>query len=670
MNTETVTWQRGEDGIVVLTFDHADRSSNTFDDDFVASFGRAVARLEREHLEVAGVVLTSGKRSFSGGLDLEELLALQPHEASRLTARLDGLKALLRRLETLGCPVVAALTGSTTGGGLELALAAHHRILLDDLTAVVGFPDVELGLLPGCGGLVRVVRLLGVDLALDRVLLSGRRFDASEAAAIGLVDELVHTPEELLPAAKRWIEATPGALQPWDAPGCPAVGGQSAVAGRPGSGVEAGLRASAPLRLPTAARRRTTAGAPDPARDAIRIAAVEAAEVDLPTAALLETDHLVRLVVGQVAKNRIQAGHFDRLHIRAGGSRPRRVPSERVRRLVVVGAGQVATGVAAAAATRGIDVVLVWGIPLLPHLESARAVERGVRRRLTAAGVGAEALQRIQLTDRLEDCREADLVVEAVGDDLEGKRRALRALDAAVGVHAIFASCTSGVPVASLSRVLEQPEDLVGLHLAQWRDRNVGLVEVITGERTSRQTVARAFDLVQQVGGTPIVIPDRGHRFSEQLLRARRDEALAALAEGVRADHLEQAARQAGYAREAFEAMRRPASTRRPGPSDGGAVQGPSSVDDLPERLLVSEALAAVRALSSGAVASEPDANVGSLLGAGFPEWTGGAVQYVRQHPGGPRGFAARAEVLAERYGSRFAPPPSIRGMASGGVGV
>jgi 3-hydroxyacyl-CoA dehydrogenase / enoyl-CoA hydratase / 3-hydroxybutyryl-CoA epimerase len=300
---ETIRYEKGPDGVVVLTMDDPTQGANTMNASWAASFTSALDRVEAEITadpeSVKGVVVTSGKRTFFAGGDLKLLIQAQPEDAAAITAEVDGIKAQLRRLETLKRPVVAAINGSALGGGLEIALACHHRIVLDGKGTELGLPEVTLGLLPGAGGVTRTVRLLGIQDALLNVLVQGQRYKPAEAVKKGLAHEVVATPEELLAKAKEWIAANPKAAQPWDTPGYKIPGGTPA-------------NPSFAANLPAfpANLRKQIKGAPMPAPRNILAAAVEGAQVDFDTALGIETRYFVDLMVGQVSKNMIQAFFF------------------------------------------------------------------------------------------------------------------------------------------------------------------------------------------------------------------------------------------------------------------------------------------------------------------------------------------------------------------------
>ena len=217
----TIKWDKGDDGIVILTLDDPNQSANTMNAAYAESISATVDRLEAEKDDIKGVVLTSAKKTFFAGGDLNDLKQATPENADEIASFVREGKNRLRRLETLGVPVVAAINGAALGGGLEICLATHHRVIVDDPKAVVGFPEVQLGLLPGAGGVVRSVRMIGIVDALMQLLLQGKRLKPAKAKELGIVDEIVATREELVPAAKAWIAAQGDefAGPPWDQKG-------------------------------------------------------------------------------------------------------------------------------------------------------------------------------------------------------------------------------------------------------------------------------------------------------------------------------------------------------------------------------------------------------------------------------------------------------------------
>uniref|UniRef100_UPI001C2F7A63 enoyl-CoA hydratase-related protein n=1 Tax=Streptomyces sp. GbtcB7 TaxID=2824752 RepID=UPI001C2F7A63 len=409
-----IHWERGADGIVVLTMDDPGQSANTMNAAYALSMRATVDRLEAERDTVTGVILTSAKKTFFVGGDLNDMIKIGPQDALRFFTFVEGIKADLRRLEQLGRPVVSAINGSALGGGLEIALSCHHRIALDAKGSRIGLPEATLGLLPGAGGVTRTVRMLGVTETLSRVLLQGLTYPPAAAEELGLLDAVVSTREDMLAAARSWIAAHPEAAQPWDA------NGHKVPGGTPAAGPLSAILPSLPATL-----RKQTGGANLPARRAILAAAVEGAQVDGDTALATESRYLVELVTGQVAKNMIKGSFFDMQHTKAGGSRPDGHPQHTARKVVVLGAGMMGAGIAHACARAGLDVVLKD--TTLARAEkgraySARVVDKAVARGSLTRGDADLILGRTHPSDRAAGAAGADLVIEAVFEDRELKR--------------------------------------------------------------------------------------------------------------------------------------------------------------------------------------------------------------------------------------------------------
>jgi 3-hydroxyacyl-CoA dehydrogenase / enoyl-CoA hydratase / 3-hydroxybutyryl-CoA epimerase len=703
----TIRWDREDDGIVVLTLDDPARAANTMNADYLRSMAETLTRLESERESISGVVLVSAKRSFFAGGDLDQLRTPGPDQGAESFARAVSVKAQFRRLETLGRPVVAALNGSALGGGLELALACHHRIAVDDPALEVGFPEVTLGLLPGAGGVVRTVRLLGLTTALTRVLLRGTRHRASDAHRLGLISALVPSADDLLPAAREWIRANPGATQPWD------VKGYRIPGGTPSTPSLAAMLPAFPATL-----RKELKNAPYPAPRNILAAAVEGAQVDLDTAFVIENRYFVELVTGQIAKNMIQAFFFD---LNAADARDvGDVPP--VHTVGVLGAGMMGAAIAFVCAKAGLDVVLkdvsveaaARGVGYSRRLV-AKAVSRG---RLTEAA-GAELLARISPADEPAALTGVDVVIEAVFEDPALKHKVFAEIEGVVAPDALLCSNTSTLPITLLAEGVRRQADFVGLHFFSPVDR-MPLVEVIRGERTGDEAMRRALALVRRLRKTPIVVNDSRGFFTSRVIGTFTNEGVAMLAEGVPAPSIEQASSQAGYPAPVLQLMDEltltlPQRIRReyaaaagdawtPHPADavidqlvdagrpgrsGGAgfyeyddgrrtrlwpglasYAKPGTVipfEDLKERLLFIEAIESVKCLDEGVLTSVSDANIGSILGIGYPGWTGGVLQYINQYTGGLPGFITRARELADRYGDRFTPPPLLLTKAARG---
>jgi 3-hydroxyacyl-CoA dehydrogenase / enoyl-CoA hydratase / 3-hydroxybutyryl-CoA epimerase len=710
---DTIRYEQSDDGIVLLTLDDPEQSANTMNAAYAASMAKTVERLEAERDEIAGVIITSAKSTFFAGGDLNDLIRATKDDAEQVATFVREGKALLRRLETLGKPVAAAINGAALGGGLEICLACHHRVIVDDPKAVVGFPEVQLGLLPGAGGVVRSVRMLGIVNALMQVLMQGQRLRPAKAKELGLVDEVVATRDHLIPAARKWIEAQGEdfAGQPWDADKKYKIPG-----GTPSTPALAANLPAFPANL-----RKQLKGANYPAPHHIMAAAVEGAQVDFDNALEIEGRYFVDLVTGQVSKNMIQAFFFDLQQVNGDRGRPEGIEPFHARKVVVLGAGMMGAAIAYVCAKAGIEVVLkdveleaaVKGKAYSEGLV-AKAIERG----RSTEEKGAALLERIHPTAEPADAQGADLVIEAVFEDPKVKAQVFAEIEPHLADAALLGSNTSTLPITGLAEGVSRPADFIGLHFFSPVDK-MPLLEIIKGDQTSDETLYRALDVAKQIGKTPIVVNDSRGFFTSRVIGTFINEGLAMLTEGVPAATVEQASSQAGYPapvlqltdelnmelsariRKAYkDAVEAEGGTWQPHPgfavvdhmleagrpgklrgagfyeyADGRRtglwpglreafppVEDPSTISlrDLEERMLFAEALETVRCLDEGVIESVADANIGSIMGIGFPGWTGGVLQYINGYEGGLPGFVSRARELAEAYGERFTPPASL----------
>lgn len=706
--SDTIRWEQDADGVVILTLDDPNQSANTMNDAYKASMRATVDRLEAEKDSITGVVITSAKKTFFAGGDLNDLKKARKEDAAEVAVMIRELKADLRRLETLGKPVVAAINGAALGGGLEICLATHHRVIVDDPKAVLGFPEVQLGLLPGAGGVTRSVRMFGIANALLQLLLQGNRHRPAAAKEMGLVDEVVATREELIPAAKAWIASNPEAVQPWD------VKGYKIPGGTPSNPKFAANLPAFPANL-----RKQIKGANYPAPHHIMAAAVEGAQVDFDVALEVEGRYFVDLVTSQVAKNMIQAFFFDLQAVQGSRGRPESLEPTSVKKVVILGAGMMGAAIAYVSAKAGIEVVLK-DVSLEAAQKgkgySEKLVAKGIERGKTTQEKGDKLLSLITPTADAADAAGADLVIEAVFEDPGVKKEVMAEIEPHLAEDALLGSNTSTLPITLLAENVSRPADFIGLHFFSPVDK-MPLLEIIKGEKTSDAAVYRALDFAKQIAKTPIVVNDSRGFFTSRVIGTFINEGISMLAEGIPAASIEQASSQAGYPAPVLQLsdelnlklMRRirkasadaagdawvghPADAvidrmldefERPGKLEGAGfyeyadgkrvrlwpglreafppVDDPASINlkDLQERLLFIEAIESVKCVDEGVIESVADANIGSIMGIGFPAWSGGVLQYINGYEGGVAGFVARARQLAEQYGERFTPPESL----------
>ncbi|GLX47177.1 3-hydroxyacyl-CoA dehydrogenase [Streptomyces hygroscopicus subsp. hygroscopicus] len=703
----TIRWEQDDTGVVTLVLDDPNQSANTMNQAFKASIEAVADRAVAEKDSIRGIIYTSAKKTFFAGGDLKEMIQAGPEDAQTVFDTATAIKDALRRIETLGKPVVAAINGAALGGGYEIALASHHRVALDAPGSKIGLPEVTLGLLPAGGGVTRTVRLMGITDALLKVLLQGTQYNPRRALENGLVHEVAETPEEMLAKARAFIDAHPESQQPWDAPGYRIPGG-----------TPANPKFAANLPAFPANLRKQTGGAPYPAPRNIMAAAVEGSQVDFATASTIETRYFTELVTGQTAKNMIQAFFFDLQAVNSGANRPKDIASRQVRKVAVLGAGMMGAGIAYSCARAGIEVVLK-DVSLEAALKgkgySEKLCAKAVSRGRTTQEKADALLARITPTGDAADVAGCDAVIEAVFEDTALKHKVFQEIESVVAPDALLCSNTSTLPITTLAEGVQRQADFVGLHFFSPVDK-MPLVEIIKGERTGDEALARAFDLVRQISKTPIVVNDSRGFFTSRVIGHFINEGVAMVGEGIEPASVEQAAAQAGYPAKVLSLMDEltltlPRKIRgetkraveeaggtwtahpaeavidrmvdefgRPGRSGGAgfydyAEDGKRAglwpglrehftkagyeipFKDMQERMLFAEALDTVRLVEEGVLTSVADANIGSILGIGFPAWTGGVLQYINGYDGGPAGFVARARELAETYGERFQPP-------------
>ncbi|MFE4248451.1 3-hydroxyacyl-CoA dehydrogenase NAD-binding domain-containing protein [Streptomyces sp. NPDC056910] len=701
----TIRWEQDETGIVTLVLDDPNQSANTMNQAFKDSIAAIADRAEAEKDSIRGIIYTSAKKTFFAGGDLKDMMKAGPENAQHAFETGTGIKNSLRRIETLGKPVVAAINGAALGGGYEIALASHHRIALDAPGSKIGLPEVTLGLLPAGGGVTRTVRLMGITDALLKVLLQGTQYTPKRALENGLVHEVAATPEEMLAQARAFIDANPESQQPWDKPGYRIPGG-----------TPANPKFAANLPAFPANLKKQLNGAPYPAPRNILATAVEGSQVDFETALTIEARYFTELVTGQTAKNMIQAFFFDLQAVNSGANRPKGIEKRTLRKVAVLGAGMMGAGIAYSCARAGIEVVLkdvTADAAARGKNYSEKLCAKAVSRGRTTQEKADALLARITPTAEPQDLAGCDAVIEAVFEDPALKHKVFKEIQHVIEPDALLCSNTSTLPITLLAEGVERAEDFIGLHFFSPVDK-MPLVEIIKGERSGDEALARAFDLVRQINKTPIVVNDSRGFFTSRVIGHFINEGVAMVAEGIEPASVEQAAAQAGYPAKVLSLMDEltltlPRKIRnetkraveeaggtwaghpsdvvidrmveefdRPGRSGGAGfyeyVDGKRAglwpglrehftkpgyeipFKDMQERMLFSEALDTVRLLEEGVLTSVADANIGSIFGIGFPGWTGGVLQYINGYEGGLPGFVARSRELAERYGERFRP--------------
>jgi 3-hydroxyacyl-CoA dehydrogenase/enoyl-CoA hydratase/3-hydroxybutyryl-CoA epimerase len=702
----TIRYEIDGDGIATVAFDAPGAPVNTMTIEWQHELAEVAAAVARDKERIKGVLLASAKSTFFAGAALRHVLTLKESDAQAGFAEIEALKKTYRALETCGRPIVSLLTGSALGGGWEVALIGQARFALDDAKIRFGMPEVSLGLIPGATGIVKTVRTMGL-MAAQPYLIEGRLLAPREALEIGWVDGLGASADELRAQAVAWIGAHADAMQPWDRRDYRIPGGT------PASPKIAAMLAVAPAVLAQKTRGLY------PATQAILETMVEGALVDYDTATRIESRKLAKVMVGQTAKNMIQAFFFDANAIRSGRSRPKGFAVWKPKRVGILGAGMMGAGIAHANAARGIACVLKdvsaekaeAGLAAIRNITSAQ-VARGRMDPVREAGLLA-LVRPTADAGALDGC---DLIVEAVFENRALKAAVTKEAEPMLAPGGVFASNTSTLPIGGLAAASAHPDRFVGLHFFS-PVHKMKLVEIIRGQETSDETIARMYDYVIALGKTPIVVNDSRGFFTSRVFGTYVMEGASMLAEGVAAPLIEHAALAAGMpvgplavldetslalsvhvieqtradlaaegksvALSAGEALveRMVKTLGRAGRAAGGGFydypvgqpkrlwpglretfeksEVAADIDELKRRLLYRQSIETARCLAEGVLTSVAEANIGSIHGIGFPAWTGGAMQFIASE--GRERFIANADALAARHGDRFRLSADVR---------
>jgi 3-hydroxyacyl-CoA dehydrogenase / enoyl-CoA hydratase / 3-hydroxybutyryl-CoA epimerase len=710
---------RDSDNIVTLTLDLPGRSMNVLNEHLMKPFGEEMEKALKD-ATVKGVIVTSGKEAFIAGADLEMIYSITDPQV--VVDMVTQMHALLRGMEKSGKPVVAALNGTALGGGLEIALACHYRIALNNPKTKFGQPEVKLGLLPGGGGTQRVPRIMGMQASMP-ILLEGKELRPDAAKAAGLVNELVNTKEELLARAKAWCLANPRPVQPWDDPKFKYPGGD----GKHPAVVQ--MLAIAPSMV--SAR----SWGNYPAITDILSCVFEGSLVDMDTALKIESRYFAHCVTSQVAKNMIGTLWFQLNAINKGKSRPEGFEKKSVKKLGILGAGMMGAGIAYVSAKVGIEVVLLDTTQEAADkgkAYSANLLDKEIKKGRLMPADKQIFLDRIKATTQYEDLSGSDLVIEAVFEDRAIKADVTKKAEAVLGKDAVFASNTSTLPITGLAEASARPKNFIGLHFFSPVDK-MPLVEIIKGRKTSAETIARGFDYVQQIRKTPIVVNDSRGFYTSRCFATYPMEGLTLLAEGQHPRSIEVAGLQAGmpvgplavqdevslslsmhiieqtrkdFAAEGktlpehpgtvviekmVKALNRPGKKAGRGFYDYPNISGASGAGGAPnqqkalwpeltqhfplkeqlpqqeliDRLMFAQANEAAKCYAEGVVETVADTNIGSIFGWGFAPFQGGALQFINAY--GLENFVKRSKELAKKYGERFKPAAIIVKMAREG---
>ncbi len=707
MSSKGFIYELGSDGVAVVTMDMRDQPVNTMNDEYISLMSNVLSQVKTDICRIKGVIFTSAKRTFFAGGDIATIKSDREEQAWDRALDLNlKIKRQLSELETIGVPVVAAINGAAMGGGFELCLACHRRIALSSRETTLGFPEVTLGLLPAAGGIVRTVRLIGIEKSFAP-LMEGKKYTAQEALELGLVDQVASTKDEMINDAKDWIFKNQNAAQPWLVKGYKIPGGD-AFAPNNAMMLSAG---------PAIVRKKTKGLLPAP--EAILSVISESTMCGYQSAMMVETRYFMELLKSPEAGALINTMYYQMNEISAGQSRPKNIEKTECKKVAILGAGMMGRGIAYVTAKAGIEVVLKD-----TNLENAALGKEYCRnlldKQISSGRMSEEKSERIlsliHPSENDNDLKDADLIIEAVFEDLDLKLGLTKATEPFLNENAIWGSNTSTLPIGLLSEGLSDAKRFIGVHFFSPADR-MPLVEIITGELTSDETIARAYDYVRQIKKTPIVVRDGRGFYTSRVFGCYIDEGLHMISEGVDPVLIENAAKSAGMAvgplavmdEVELELMRKVGVTNkelderlgenfckihsqmqahaikmcdmgRSGRSvkkgwydyfdDGSKVMWPGikemyggqteiPFNDIIDRLLFRQVTETLDCVHRSILSSSRDANIGSIFGWAFPAHTGGAIHFIDWF-GGRDAFEVRRSELVERYGARFELPDSL----------
>ena len=703
-----IQYRKDTDNIATLILDMSGRSGNLLNHQIVAAFAPVIEHLKEEKRagKLNGVIITSAKQDFLESGDLDYLYRLEDPERAFEAAQ--QLKQFLRDLEVPGVPVAAAINGDALGTGFELTLACHYRIAIADSKMRLGHPEVKIGLIPSGGAIIRLMWLLGIERAYP-LLLEGRRYSPQEALKVGLVDELAEDRTDMLRKAKRWLLEHHDVRRPWDDPDGEIPGGTAAD---PNLGHR--------IRLLTA---RLSAKTNDlyPAKRAIIDLLAEASKLDFATAYRLDSRYYARVATDPVTKNMISTYWFDKQAVRSGVGRPKGYGKFRARRVGVIGAGMMGSGIAFLCLRNGFEVILKdVSQPIADRGKEyvADKIDEYIERGTFQPEDRDRLLGRITTTNSSDLFTDCDIVVEAVFENKSVKIKVTREAEEHLDEYSIFGTNTLSIPITELGKESLRPENYIGLHFFSPAEKT-SVVEVVKGARTSDETVARAFDFAISIRKLPIVVKDSWGFFAARVLNTYILEGVTMLNEGYPAALIENMGKQAGmhlgplamadelglklvmrYEQQAAdhygkrykqhpavpalnkvkEDLDRSGKSKRVGfydyEPDGKSRLWPGLADHFPvtkedydrrrmkHRFLFAQVIEAGWCLQEEVIEHIEAANLASVYGWGFPGYTGGVMRYIYSY--GHEAFLERCAELKERYGQRFTVPRYIRDLDMG----
>jgi 3-hydroxyacyl-CoA dehydrogenase / enoyl-CoA hydratase / 3-hydroxybutyryl-CoA epimerase len=700
------------DGIALITFDVPGRSMNTLTSGVMAEIPQWIERVKTDDA-IKGAVLTSGKASgFCAGADLGDMAGGMLAGGSLQEAWDAGwkLNGALRALETCGKPVAAAINGLALGGGLELTLACHYRVVADDSKIQLGLPEIKVGLFPGGGGTQRLTRLIGVQAAMT-AMSAGSSWRPNDAKGAGVVHEVVARGTEV-DAAKAWIKGGGKAVQPWDDKGFKQPGGGPYHP----AGIQSFLVGNAMLRKQSYGNY--------PAVLNLMKAVYEGIQVPMDAALRIETRYFIKTLMTPQAQAMIRSLFLSKQELDKGAVRPAGVPKSDPKKVTVIGAGMMGAGIAYVQALAGIETILIDRTQEDADKGKAHVADL-LKKRLSKGQITQDKydalLGSVTATTDYDLIKGSDLVIEAVFENREIKADVTKRAEAQLAPGAVFGSNTSTLPITGLAEASVRPEDFIGIHFFSPVDKMM-LVEVILGEKTGEAAIARSLDYIMKIKKTPIVVNDGRGFYTSRCFGTYVAEGMAMLEEGYAPALIDNIGRMTGMPRGPLEmhddvaldlsvkiakqtaldlgdkyqplpgsqiVQKMVEELGRYGRKNGMGFYDydqkpkkiwaglaelapvkindstPELVEDQKQRLLYRQAVEVARCWEEGVIDDPREADVGAILAWGFAPWTGGPITMIDQT--GLKAFVAQADDYAARYGDRFKVPQLLRDMAAKG---
>ncbi|MEQ1754087.1 MAG: 3-hydroxyacyl-CoA dehydrogenase NAD-binding domain-containing protein [Micropepsaceae bacterium] len=722
MELKVFKWNQDADGIVTLTWDDPERTMNVLSNKAMADIAAVIQKITSD-ASIKGAIITSGKANgFCAGAALDEMesgasgAGAPKNEEERVRQRYEGVlqfNMLLRKLETCGKPIVAAINGLALGGGLEVTLACHYRVVADNPRIQLGLPESKVGLLPGGGGTQRLPRLMGAQAAMS-LIMQGSSLDPKAAEAQKVVHKVVPA-DQLISEAKRWIKETPNAVQPWDKKGFEVPGGLPNDKG-----------ASTVFTMGNALYRKTSYNN-YPAQRYILSCVYEGLQVPIDAGLRIEARYFTKLLMDPASRNMIRSLFLSMQDLGKGARRPANVPATTVKKLGVLGAGMMGAGIAYVSAQAGMEVVLLDTTQEAADkgkAYSTKLLDGQIAKGRSTPEKKDKLLALIKPTTSYEELKGCDLIIEAVFESREIKADVTKKAEAHLTEKAVFGSNTSTLPITGLAEASKRPENFVGIHFFSPVDK-MALVEIITGKKTGDYALAMAVDYVKQIKKTPIVVNDSRGFYTSRCFGTYVAEGQEMLAEGITPALVDNVGRMTGMPRgpleladdvaldlaykvgeqtrkdlgDKYEATPSAALIetmvvklgrlgRKNGkgfydyPADKGGKKRlwpglkdivnfkitsstPELVDELKKRFLYRQAIEASRCFEENVVTDPREADVGAILGWGFAPYTGGPLSLIDTV--GTKKFVEECDRLAQKYGKRFLPGKLLRDMAAKG---